>query len=171
MEPVSATGRSAVRPADHRSILCTFDRLFAVRSVICRSTGQTDRPAGPIRSDLFRLVPVPVVKKPDRFHLWVTPLNIAKICTYTLSFQDLDKILLTRCSTRVLTYEIKPVIMWKIRWIARHFYILCDENIVWIQRKMIETMSITFNTCVLYVITTIVFTFLFRKYNLCLRII
>jgi len=33
-------------------------------------------------------------------------------------------------------------------------------------RKMIETMLITFDTCVLYVITTIVFTFLFRKYNL-----
>ncbi len=66
---------------------------------------------------------------------------------------------------RVLTYETKPVIMWKIRWLARHFYILYDANIVWIPPEMIETMSITFNKCVLYVnlIINIVFTFLFRK--------
>jgi hypothetical protein len=49
MEPVPATGRSAVRPVVCRSTsLLPFDRPFAVRPVTCRSTGQTGRPAGPV---------------------------------------------------------------------------------------------------------------------------
>jgi len=42
----------------------------AGRPVSCRSTGRTGRPAGPVRSDRLKPVPVPVVKNPDRFHLW-----------------------------------------------------------------------------------------------------
>jgi len=34
-----------------------------------RRVTHAGRPAGPVRSDLFRPVPVPVIKNPDRFHL------------------------------------------------------------------------------------------------------
>jgi hypothetical protein len=45
--------------------------VFTGQPVFYRSTGQTGRPAGPVRSDFFRPVPVPVIKKYDRFHLWL----------------------------------------------------------------------------------------------------
>jgi hypothetical protein len=40
-----------------------------------RSTDRTGRPAGSVRSELFRPVPVPVMKNPDRFHLCLSPLS------------------------------------------------------------------------------------------------
>jgi len=33
------------------------------------ATGTNYRPAGPVWSEVFRPVPVPVMKNPDRFHL------------------------------------------------------------------------------------------------------
>ncbi len=79
IEPVPVTVRSG--PVRYRSGFQTgrspLDRQVAGRPVVtdrpvsCQSTGQTDRPAGPVRSDQLR--PVPVVKNPDRFHLCVQP--------------------------------------------------------------------------------------------------
>jgi hypothetical protein len=39
----------------------------------------TGRPAGPVRSDFFRPVPVPVMKNSDRFHLCYNNSNNNKI--------------------------------------------------------------------------------------------
>jgi hypothetical protein len=100
------TSRSAVRPVNHRSTeRSSFDRSITVRPAVHRSTGRSpfDRPVtvgptGPVRSDLFRPIPVPVVKNPDRFHLWTTLYTLKKI-----DFQsDLLTCLLFRLFKRVL---------------------------------------------------------------------
>ncbi len=49
----------------------------------------TGRPAGPVRSDRLRPVPVPVVKNPDRFHLWLRLLIIGG-CSKVLMFFPLS---------------------------------------------------------------------------------
>jgi hypothetical protein len=60
------------KPAGYRSTgRLPVDRLTTVRPF---DRSITVRPAGPVRSELFRPVPVPVMKNPDRFHLWLSSL-------------------------------------------------------------------------------------------------
>ncbi len=56
-------------------------------------TGLDFRPAGPVRSDRLRPVPVPVVKNPDRFHL-CSFLNECELYPYLCQKHTIQKNLL-----------------------------------------------------------------------------
>ena len=74
----------ASRKTSFQYLNCSFKyrRIFG-RPVI------TGRPAGPVRSDLLRPVPVPVVKNPDRFHL-CNGLNSIKIMLLHVQYLQMN---------------------------------------------------------------------------------